>query len=102
MSFTLKKNYNFMPFCFKGITGYIPPNESEKDPKMNTLTLEGEQKEEIDDGTDKEMETESQNKPKDLANKIYNKVPEQRTTQENILLYQKQKNIENDLEDDDK
>jgi hypothetical protein len=69
MSFTLKKNYNFMPFCFKGITGYIPENESEKDPKMNTRTLEGEQKEERDDGTDK-MESESQKKPKDVTNKI--------------------------------
>jgi hypothetical protein len=70
MSFTLKKNYNFMPFCFKGITGYIPPNESEKDPKMNNLTIDAEQNEVKDEETDKEMDSESQNKPKDVTNKI--------------------------------
>lgn len=55
-----------------------------------------------DEKSDKEMESESQNKPKDIANKIQNKVPEQRTTQENILLYQKQKNLEQGEEEDDK
>lgn len=92
MSFTLKKNYNFMPFCFKGITGYIPPTDAEKDTKGNAMNVDNEfqneikEEEENDNGSNKDMETESQNKPKDVTNKISSKVPEQRTTQENILL----------------
>jgi hypothetical protein len=81
MSFTLKKNYNFMPFCFKGITGYIP--DTEENAKLMEAEVEGECK---DEKSEKDMDTESQGKPKDIANKIQNKVPEQRTTQENILL----------------
>lgn len=62
MSFTLKKNYNFMPFCFKGIAGYIP-QELAKDPNMGNLHLD-------EQGNEEMLKDENDQTPKEVASKI--------------------------------
>lgn len=102
-----------MPFCFKGIDAQVPQDKDNKDPKMSTFNFDYEKEKNNyktkDNTSDKDIENipgpESQvfsvNRDSMHA-KIQNTRPEQRTTQENILLYQKSRGIDNTNEEEDK